>query len=120
MAAEKAILTKYAKLCTSSKCCEHSQLNRLNATSTTTATTTAAAAAVLMTTTTRTDATAEQSLVNGENNSVEQINITEHSTATTTAEQATEATLTESVAEVDVTENGNTIPDAVNKLFINY
>ena len=28
MAAEKAILKKYAKICTSTKCCEHSQLNR--------------------------------------------------------------------------------------------
>lgn len=28
MAAEKAILKKYAKMCTSTKCCEHSQLNR--------------------------------------------------------------------------------------------
>ncbi|XP_031617703.1 uncharacterized protein LOC116337362 [Contarinia nasturtii] len=31
MAAEKAILNKYAKMCTSTKCCEHSQLNRSNA-----------------------------------------------------------------------------------------
>lgn len=30
MAAEKAILKKYAKMCTSAKCCEHSQLNRSN------------------------------------------------------------------------------------------
>lgn len=30
MAAEKAILKKYAKICTSTKCCEHSQLNRSN------------------------------------------------------------------------------------------
>lgn len=30
MAAEKAILNKYAKICTSTKCCEHSQLNRSN------------------------------------------------------------------------------------------
>lgn len=30
MAAEKAILKKYAKICTSTKCCEHTQLNRSN------------------------------------------------------------------------------------------
>lgn len=30
MAAEKAILEKYAKICTSTTCCEHSNLNRSN------------------------------------------------------------------------------------------
>lgn len=108
MAAEKAILTKYAKLCTSTKCCEHSQLNRLNATSTTVA----PAAAVAT--------TAEQSFANAENNNAEQINITDHSAGTTITQQARETASTESVAAVEVTENGNTMPDAVSKLFINF
>lgn len=30
MAAEKAILNKYAKICTATKCCEHSELHRSN------------------------------------------------------------------------------------------
>lgn len=115
MAAEKAILTKYGKLCTSTKCCEHSQLNRLNATSMTKATTTAATAAAAAATAAT---TAEQFLANGENSNAEQINITDHSTETTT-NQPTMETAPNEVA-MEVTENGNTIPDAVNKLLINY
>lgn len=105
MAAEKAILTKYAKLCTSTKCCEHSQLNRSNATA---AEATAVAAAP------------QPSSANGENNNVEQINIADHSAQTTTTQPSAAAASTEAMAVMEATENGNTIPDAVNKLFVNY
>lgn len=87
MAAEKAILKKYAKICTSTKCCEHSQLNRSNP---------------------------EQSPVDGGNG--DEMNPRENTSTTTTSTSTAPSSPTAESATVATTGNDNVTSNAVNKL----